>query len=254
MPESVLTSSAFSVSAIWRQQVGNHLRRRRHHGPRNLAVVTYLVRGHATNKLIDIRRLTVCVLHDEFDQAGAPTIRFAAYRLSQIALGITVGGPDQILLDKDLALAPRRRAYGRRFARCDQRWLPLALRMDRWLQRHARHPFCPRSAVLRLPKFWVALQTNHVTGDGPEFARWCQDFGWPAEEALRISGRRYRGQVLYPLEFVSHAWRQFRKVYADVANFFQRQVVRLDGSDQLAGFQGACQYDLLNSPHRRMPD
>jgi len=165
------------MSAVWRQQVGSQLSHRRRRGPRNLAVVTYVVRGNATNKLIDIRRLTVCVLHDEFDQAGAPSIRFAAYRLGQIALGITVGGPDQILLDKDLALAPRRRAYGRRFARCDRRWLPLALRMDRWLERHARHPCCPRSAELQLPEFWVALKTSQVTGEGPEFARLCRFSG-----------------------------------------------------------------------------
>jgi len=242
------------MSAVWRQQVGSHLRRRRHRGPRNLAVVTYVVRGNATNKLIDIRRLTVCVLHDEFDQAGAPSIRFAAYRLDQIALGITVGGPDQILLDKDLALAPRRRAYGRRFARWDQRWLPLALRMDQWLERHARHPYFPRSTELRLPKFWVSLTTTHITGDGPEFARFCQDFGLPAEVALITCGRRYRGQVLYPLEFVSHAWRQICTVYADLKHLFQRQVVQLDGPSRLAGFQGACQYDLLNSPFWRRAD
>jgi hypothetical protein len=204
--------------------------------------------------LIDIRRLTVCILHDEFEQSGPPGIRFAAYRLGQIPWGVTLGGPGQILMDKDLALAPRRRAYGRRFARSDRRWLPLALRMDRWLERHERHPYFPRSTELRVPKFWADLKTNHITGDGPEFARWCRDFGLPENMALFTCGRRYCGQILYPLEFVSHAWRQICTVYADVANLFQRQVVRLDGSNQLAGFQGACQYDLLNSPHRRMPN
>jgi hypothetical protein len=213
--------------------------------------VTYVLRGNATNKLIDIRRLTVCILHDEFDQAGAPSIRFAAYRLGQIALGITVGGPDQILLDKDLALVPRHRAYDHRFARWDQRWLPLALRMDQWLERHARHPYFPRSTELRLPKFWVALKSSQVTGDGPEFARLCRDFRLPAEVALQTSGRHYRGQLLYPLEFVSRAWRQFHTVYADLTHLYQRQVISLDDLGRLAGFQGACQYDLLNSPFWR---
>jgi hypothetical protein len=216
--------------------------------------VTYVPRGKSKNNLIDIRRLTVCILQDEFDHSEAPRIRFAAYRLVQVPWGVNVGGRDQINLEKDLALAPRRRAYGCRFGRNDQRWIPLALTMDRCLERHARHPYMPRTTELRLPKFWAAIKTTYLTGDGPEFAKLCEDFQLPPEVALLTCARRYRGHILYPLEFVSHAWRQFSTVFADVSHLFQRQVIRLDGSAQLAGFHGACQYDLLNPPHWRMPD
>jgi len=252
MSSSTLAIETASPYSLWRRQVGRRLEQRRKAGPRNLAAISYIVRGNGNRQLVDVRRITVCILHDLFDQFQTPQIRFAAYRLQQIHWGIALGGPDQIVLDKDLSLAPRRRAYGRRFSRGDHRWLPLALRMDKCLDRHARHPFCPRPTELRLPKYWAALNTDRVTGNGPEFTTLCGNFGLPANMALLNCRRRYRGQVLYPLEFVSHAWRQFRFVYADIRHFFRRQVIRLDEPGQLSGHLGACSYDLMTSSFRRM--
>ena len=193
--------------------------------------------------------MAVCILQDEFEPGNYPQTRFTAYRLAPVPWGITIGGPEQVILDRDLASPPRGRSYGRRFAAHDRRWLPLALQMDKCLARHARHPHAPTATQLRFPRFWVALSTSKVTCDGPEFQTMLSDFGISAEVARLTCARRHDGKTLYPLPFVSHLWRDFTAVFAVLEHFFLRQAIRLDGSEQLANYVGACRYDLLSSPH-----
>jgi hypothetical protein len=238
-----------SMPALWRRQVGRQLKARRHMGGRGFAVVRFVPAATGSSKLVDIQRLAVCVLQDEFEPGNYPQIRFAAYRLAPVPWGITIGGREQVILDRDLASPPRGRAYGRRFTAHDRRWLPLALRLDKCLARHARHPHAPTATQLRFPRFWVALRTAKVTCDGPEFAKLCDDFGISAEVAQLTCARRHHGQILFPIEFAGHLWREFTTIYADLQYFFLRQVIRVDGSEQLANYVGACRYDLLSSPH-----
>jgi hypothetical protein len=240
---SILKKKSSALS-VWRQQIGCQLKIRRCRGPRPLAMVGFVVRRSTYTKLVDIRRISVCVLHDQFEEGTHPRIRFAVYRLGRLPWGVEVGGDSRVVLDKDLVQTPRLRAYGRRFE-ANGGWLSTALRMDRCLERHAKHLHAPKQSQLRLPRFWAALNTTAVRGDGPEFTTLCRDFGLPADVALMTCARRHQGRILYPLEFVSHEWRRFIGVYADLEHFFLRQVIRLENAGQLSGFTGACQYDLL---------
>jgi hypothetical protein len=232
--------------AFWRRQIGQQLKILRRLGPRGLAVVWFDVCGRMNNKFFDFGRLRVCVLHDAFSPYCHPQIRFAVYRIGQVPWGISIGGREQLMFETDLCLPPRHRGYGRRFSFNDRRWLPLALKMERCLTRHSRHPHAPRATELRLPKFWAALSSCVVTGDGPEFAEIAQRFRLPSEVALVCSARRHRGEVFHRMEFVSNRWEEFRAIYCDFRGFFQRQVL-VAGREQLVGFECATQFDLLGS-------
>jgi hypothetical protein len=231
---------------VWRWQIGQQLRIRRCLGPRGLAVVWFDICGKTSNTFFDSRRLRICILHDLFSHYCQPQIRFAVYRAGQVPWGISLGGREQLVFETDLCLPPRRRGYGRRFSFNDQRWLPLALKMERCLTRHSRHPHAPRANELRLPKFWTAINTREATGDGPEFAELVRRFRLPSEVALACSARRHRGEVFHRMEFVSNRWEEFRAIYCDFKGFFRRQVL-VTGQEQLVGFEGAAQFDLLGS-------
>ena len=239
-----ITRKRLSVAGIWHRQVGRELKVRRCFGGREFAAVQFVPLANASGTLIDVRKLAVCILQDEFGPRSYPKIRFAVYRLAPPPWGVTIGSSEQVVLDKDLASPPRGRASGRHFAAHDNRWLPLALRLDRCLSRHARHPHAPRTAGLRFPQFWASLRTPNVTCDGPEFAQLCDDFRLSDEVAQLTCARRHRSQVLYPVEFVSHLWREFNAIYADLQHFFLRQVIRLDGANQLSGFDGCLSVRL----------
>jgi hypothetical protein len=246
---SALNKKSAPVAA-WRRQIGRQLKARRHQGPRPFAAVSLIARSTSCSKLINIRQLAICVLHDVFEEGGYPRIRFAAYRIGLTPFGISIGGQARIILDKDLALGPKARAFGRRFATHDGRWLPIALRMDRCVSRHARHPYAPRQSELRLPSFWASLTTSDVHADGPELDEICRTYGLPADVALLTCARRHKGQVLFPVEFVSGMWRQFKAIFADLKSFIPRQVIRLEQPERLCGFNRAAEFDLLNSPHQ----
>ena len=62
------------------------------------------------------------------------------------------------------------------------------------------------------------------------------------------SRRDHLGLALYPMEFVSFAWRQFVGIYAELPGFPQRQVLSItDPAIDLCGCVGATEYDLFHS-------
>jgi hypothetical protein len=54
--------------------------------------------------------------------------------------------------------------------------------------------------------------------------------------------------VAYPLEYVSHAWRQFTTVFADLTTTPSRQVLNFDRHcHNLVGFSGTIEFDCAHS-------
>ena len=79
----------------------------------------------------------------------------------------------------------------------------------------------------------------------------CQRCGEPARTLLRSARRTHRGLVLFPLDWVSHRWREVACVFADVGRFRRRQLFRLrDPARDLVGYRGAVEFDFFHSRFR----
>ena len=236
------------LSRRWQQQVASQWRRRSAAGPRPLAALSYLAFGPIREGLIDVRRLIWVALHDQHQVRAPHAIRVAGYSTSLTAWGVQVGGPDQCRFEKDLALPTGN--HGRRFQAGEAASLTLALDLDRTLSRHAERAYFPRRQQWRWPRFWGAFSPSvaqQLAGSGPEFAAISQGDRSPAE-SLAVHQRLQRDQILYPLEYVSHAWRDVRAIYADLTTVPKRQVIDLvDPERQLIGFHEALAFDCWHS-------
>ena len=235
----------------WRRQVGRQLRQRTTRDTRPLAGISYLARGRIHNGLVDVRHLVFAVVRDLESDNGSLTIRMAGFNGAPVPSGVMFGGAELSRFDKDLALAPRPAARGRRFDLANDELLLVALQLDRHLERHARYPNLPRRSQPRLPQLWAAFPANgsvEVNGDGPELLARCRATGASPAAILRQTCRQFAGLTLYPLEFVSHAWRQFQAVFADLRTIPKRQVLTVDhGAADLRGFVGAVEYDFTQT-------
>ncbi len=240
------------LTGRWRQQVARQHRRRVVQGPRPLAGIGYLVHGPVIDGLIDLRQLVFVTLFDEHPAAGRTTTRFAGFASSAIPWGIKIGGPEQCRFEKDLARAPGFGVKGRRFDLSHPDLLKLALDLDRYVERHLRFPHMPRLRQPRWPALWATIDApamSNISGEGPEFEAFVRQTGNGHVDLLRASTRSIRGRTAFPLSFVSHTWRQFSTVYADLKSLPKRQVVTLDHdpANNLCGFSGAIEFDLFHT-------
>jgi len=251
MTTTVSTRAGPALLERWRRQVGRQLRRRTKRGPRPLAAISYLIRGRIHDGLVDIRHLVFVVVRDQETDKGPLTIRMAGFNDAPVPCGVMFGGAELSRFEKDLALAPRHAARGRRFDLANDELLLVALQLDRHLKRHARYPNLPRRSQPRLPQHWAAFPANgaiEVSGDGPELLARCRTTGASPAAILRETCRQFAGLTLYPLEFVSHVWAQFEAVFADLKTIPKRQVVPVDQTDRdLRGLVGATEYDFAQT-------
>ncbi len=236
------------LKQCWRQQVASQQRRRVAQGPRPLAAVTYLVRRSAHEGLVDIRDLTVVIMYDDKRHDGSVAIRCAGYSASGIPWGLKIGGADACKFDKDLTVAPAPAAKDRRFDTSNGELLSLALSCDQQLERHGRYPHFPRRLQPRWPKLWAgfaAETASQIELAGPEFeADYRRSTGSVIQSLARTSG----GLTLYPLPYVSHAWRQILMIFVDMKTVPKRQVIALEpNARNLRGYDGAMDFDLVSS-------
>lgn len=146
-----LTSEKETVQ-LWRRQVGQRARLAEGHGPRSLAVVSYLVRGPiADDRHVDLRQLTLVALFDERSSDGELLTRLVGIGGAADDSGLRFGGPDLSRFDKNLKEPPVRNGKGARFDASGGELLAFALQLECYLQRAARHPYVPRRRVPPLP-------------------------------------------------------------------------------------------------------
>ncbi len=239
-----------SMLQDWRRQIGGQRHRRFRRGPRTFAVLSYLTTGPVIDGLVELGRISFCVLHD-YQQPGVVATRLAGYRATIVSGRILIGGAAQIRFEKNIALSPAgERKRGCRLGKNGPELLSLALHLDRTLERYARFPFFPRRSAFRMPRFWVALADQSVRDRGPAFAAYCKMNGHSPGKLFKRAGRDHAGLIIYPLEFVSHYWQQFGKVYVDLKSFPKRQIICFRGPADLKGLFGVCEFDLLSSRFR----
>jgi hypothetical protein len=266
---STIVSARASPALLqrWRQQVARQQRRHASQGPRPLAAIGYQVHGPVTDGLVDLRRVVYLSLFDELRGDGRLATRVAGFTSAIVPWGIKIGGPEQSRFEKDLGWPPAYEAKGRRFDLAHSELLTTALDLDRSLERHERFPHLPRLRQPRWPTLWATFESRAafaLHGDGPEFEALARQGNDRKEDLLKANHRVIGGLMAFPLAFVSHAWRQFTAVYADLKSVPKRQVIALDHpAKSLCGFSGAIEFDLFHTrfsaatpspiprPHRR---
>jgi len=236
----------------WRKRLGG---RRRHGCPsRPLAALGYLTRGPMIDGLIEIDRLMLVLLHDEPDERQRQALWLKGFSGARVPWGVEWGGPRQSKFFKNLLLQPMPHARGLRLDAAGKDLLRLGLQLDRDLQRHAHDGRRCRHSTLTLPPLWAGFSpgdTTEIRGGGPELAAYCRRTGQSPAVALHRLRRPYCGSLILPLPWVSHHWRQFTVVLADLSRFARRQVFPLTApAVALVGYQGAAQYDFLRTRFR----
>jgi hypothetical protein len=259
-------AAAAQLLDIWQRQVADPQRdrsdscgdRQRNHGPADpgnrqnaadLAVLGYLINGPVRGGFVPVEHLVLVVLQAPHSQSGLPLAGFSAER---VEWGVAWGGADRNPFAKDLALEPQLAARGRRLDLTRSRLLELGLRLEHALHRAGRHPRLRLRRRFSLPPLWAAFRAADAAGlqgDGPEFseaARMAKKKS--ASQLLAEAGRDHQGLRLFPLDWVSHRWRQAVDIFADLSRFPQRQAIRLrDGALDLVGYRGACQFNFHDS-------
>ena len=221
-------------------------RRRRVH-PRTVAALGYLTDGPIVDSLIEVEKLTMVLLYDEPIHSGPYALRLAGYCGNRIPWGVRFGGPANCRFLKDLALQPVPGGQGYRIDLADEELLALGLQLDREFDRHARfnRPVRERPS---LPRFWAGFRPEDaagITAEGPELAAYAARTGETPARLLERLRREHQGLTLHPLAWVSHLWQQAAAIFADLRQFPKRQVFRLWRRDDLAGFQGAAEFDFM---------
>lgn len=214
-----------------------------------LAVLGYLTNGPVRGGLVPVEHLVLVVLRAPHSQSGLPLAGFSAER---VEWGVAWGGPDRNPFAKDLALEPQVAARGRRLDLARSRLLELGLRLEHELHRAGRYARLRSRRRFTLPPLWAGFRPADAAGlqgEGPEFseaARMAKKKS--ASQLLAEAGRDHQGLRLFPLDWVSHRWRQAVEVFADLSRFPQRQAVRLrEGAIDLVGYRGACQFNFHDS-------
>jgi hypothetical protein len=236
---------------LWRRQIAP---RRRNREPRLLAAAGYLTNGPIVEDLIEIEKLILVVVHDEMDARCNATIRLAGYSGIRVPWGIRWGGPENSKFFKDLQLQPMAGARGLRLDIASADLFRLALHLDRDIERHLCYARRCKRPYVQLPRLWAGFRPADaaaVQGDGPELAEYCTRTGRCVADTLSAIRRDYFGLALFPFAWVSNSWQQAVTVLADLRRFPLRQVFPLTNAPEaLIGFQGAAEYDFLNSRFR----
>lgn len=240
------TTSRFEQGMVppARRQLGQQFRRqqaRRH----VFGSISYLAETPITDGLISVDRLVFVLLQKEDERASR--LRLRGFCGGRVPWGVMWGGADHCRFDQRLFLDSSTGTAERSPALSDARLLGLAMRLDRELQQTDCEQRRKHQG-LRLPRLWAAFDADaagSLTGDGPEFQNGLRRTGASAKQTLNRSQRRHGGLILFPLPWVSHHWRQFATVFADVSHFPRYQIFWGGGpSSVLQGYYGAAQFDF----------
>lgn len=239
--------------------VGRHLGRQRKRPskrrPRSIvsvAALGYLARGRTNRGLIPVEELTLVVL---YGNAIKPGRWLAGYSAQRVPWGVAWGGVERNTFLKDLCLAP---TIGGRAAELDLQQaalVELARQLNQCLEQQRTQRLPAVQKRLELPRLWAGFEpaaARRIKCAGPELSALCRRRRQPARMLLRSARRRHQDLVLYPLEWVSHEWREMACVFADVGRFRKRQLFRLqDPAQDLVGYRGAAEFDFYRSRFRR---
>jgi hypothetical protein len=239
---------------------GRFARRRHSNEPRPLAALGYLTHGVAADGFIELSKFVLVLLFDAPANKGASWLRVCGVGGQPIPWGIYWGGRQRNKFLKNLSLKPLIGAGGRRIDADDVGLLQLSLALDHELDRRMRNRCLPVQKSVRLPKVWAGFrpgECRNITGGGPELADHSRRKGRSMSVLLRDARRDHCGCALFPLEWVSHHWKEAVTYFVDLRRFPKRQVFLLNGSprDAFCGYQGAMQFDFLaNRFDRRRHD
>ncbi len=229
----------------WRERFGG---RRRRAQARTIAALGYLTDCPAIDGLVPIEKLTLVLLYDEPIRLGQCALRLVGYRAAPVAWGVRFGGRNACRFVKDLMLQPVPGGDGYRIDLADEELLALGLLLERDMDRCVRF-HKPVRECPNLPKLWAAFSpesASGVTGDGPELHAYAARVGADPAELFERFRRQHHGMTLLPLPWASHRWQDARAIFADLHRYPKRQVFRLHGRDDLAGFQAAAEFDFLD--------
>lgn len=236
----------------WRRQFAAVPRRA--FPPRECAALTFLFNTAGQNRLIELHQLTAVVVYDR-RMEGQTEVIMCSYRAEQISEGVSWGGSGGCQLERHLSLAPRRNSWGLRFDLAERDLLEASLSMDWRMEVHRRRPNAPRGKQLRLPPLWLGFPLSlegRLFGKGPEFAAAAEAAEGSEESLINQTGRLHAGQLLLPLDWTGHHWRQSISVFADFGAFPRRQIFSLaDPAEGLVGYRGASSFDFYRSPRER---
>jgi hypothetical protein len=230
-------SSHRQLLRLWHRRIGCNWRWRETRGPRPFAGLSYLVSGPVpADHLVELRRLTVVAVHDEFNADHRLSIRVRLYTNSITCDGVNWGGAAACQADKDLGLRPHNGARGRRFTFRHAELLALSTHLDQLMQLCSKYPFFPRRRAPQLPPVWAPVSravASHLSVAAPALAR---------------LGREKDGTILLPLESVLCCQEPVQHYYADLSRFPKRQVFAIEQpAFDLAGSVGPISFDFYSS-------
>ena len=219
-------------------------------GTNSAGVLSYITRGSPTDRFVEIERLIWLVLHQDCRREMLE-LRFAGYTGAPVPWGVSWGGAERMLFEKNLDLRFR---FGARGCRLDLRQGNIARqarRMKHIFRLHSNSEEISITQRIQLPSLWAAFEktvAETITGDGPEFSGMCHITGQSSSELLASSKLSLGSYIAFPLDWVSHVWEQIAQIYADLRGFPHFQVVPFEESGtSLAGYRGACEFDFYQS-------
>lgn len=222
--------------------------------PRRVAGLAYLVHGPAPDGLVEVEKLVLAVLYDE-RLRNRTALRLAGFSGCRVPWGVRWGGREGCRFFKDLWLQPVPQARGLRLDTNSTDLLRMGLELEEHIRQTCQNGLRPSQGHLRLPNLWAGFRPSEaqtISGQGPELTEYCRKTSRSDSSLMARLRREYFGLTLYPLAWVSHHWRQFAAVFADLDGFPAYQVFPLRRfPDDLIGFQGAAEYDLFHSRFRR---
>lgn len=231
----------------WRQRLGGRHRRTE---PRPLAALGYLTDGQVIDGLIDVEKLIFVLLNDELIRPRQCALRLTGHSASRVPWGVCFGGRANLRFVKDLMLQPVPGGDGYRLDAANEELITVGVQLDREL---ARSRLRLRERPL-LPKLWAGFspaKAAGITGDGPELAAYAARVGKPAECLFEQLRRDHQGLSLHPLAWVSHQWQEATAIFADLTRFPERQVLRVQQPDDLAGYYGAAEFNFSRPCNRQ---
>lgn len=236
----------------WRRQFSMVSRRGR--PPRECAALTFLFNTPRRNGLVEFHQLTAVIVYDRQNGLQSEVV-MRSYSGEQVQDGVAWGGSCRCQLERHLNRPPRRDAWGLRFDVGERDLLEASLSMDWRMEIHRRRPNAPRGNQLRLPPMWLGFPLSlegRLFGKGPEFAAAVEAAEGSEDLLISQTGRIHAGQLLLPLDWIGHHWRQSIAAYADFSAFPRRQIFNLaDPAEGLTGYQGASTFDFYRSPMER---
>jgi len=237
----------------WRRQVGGRLARGTEWVPRPMAALGYLVNGRPAKDYVEVDRLLMVIVYDDPVGPDMVALRVAGYRASCVSHGVQFGGRENARFHKDLCLAPGK-PDGLRIGIHRTELLGLALQLEREIHQVAEFGRRLRQSRPWIPRLWASFgltDAANICASGPEFEAMRAKYGYDAQWLFRKFERRYKGTVLYPLDWVSDALHQSLGIYAELKGFPKRQVFSVRKlPDDLCGFRGAAEWDFFDSELR----